>query len=123
MRLLIMGPQGVGKGTHAALLAEHFNIPTISTGDIFRYNISQNDGTGILTPVRNVDAKIYGNIFYIKEGVDFIRHRIWGDTMIEGGGIEVTDNIIIYAGNAPKEESWTYMILLIYHIYFIISNQ
>ena len=28
--------------------------------------------------------------------------------MIEGGGIEVTDNIIIYAGNAPKEESWTY---------------
>ena len=34
MRLLIMGPQGVGKGTQAALLAEHFNIPTISTGDI-----------------------------------------------------------------------------------------
>ena len=33
MRLLIMGPQGVGKGTQAALLAEHFNIPTISTGD------------------------------------------------------------------------------------------
>ena len=31
MRLLIMGPQGVGKGTQAALLAEHFNIPTIST--------------------------------------------------------------------------------------------
>ena len=34
MRLLIMGPQGVGKGTQAALLAEHFNIPTISTGGI-----------------------------------------------------------------------------------------
>ena len=48
-----------------------------SVNNIFRYNISQNDGTGILTPVRNVDAKIYGNIFYIKEGVDFIRHRIW----------------------------------------------
>ena len=79
-----------------------------SVNNIFRYNISQNDGTGILTPVRNVDAKIYGNIFYIKEGVDFIRHRIWGDTMIEGGGIEVTDNTIIYAGNTPKEESWTY---------------
>ena len=79
-----------------------------SVNNIFRYNISQNVGTGILTPVRNVDAKIYGNIFYIKEGVDFIRHRIWGDTMIEGGGIEVTDNIIIYAGNAPKEESWIY---------------
>ena len=79
-----------------------------SVNNIFRYNISQNDGTGILTPVRNVDAKIYGNIFYIKEGVDFIRHQIWGDTMIEGGGIEVTDNTIIYGGNTPKEESWTY---------------
>ena len=28
--------------------------------------------------------------------------------MIEGGGIEVTDNTIIYAGNKPKEESWNY---------------
>ncbi len=34
MRLLIIGPQGVGKGTQAALLAEHFNIPTISTGHL-----------------------------------------------------------------------------------------
>ena len=39
MRLLIMGPQGVGKGTQAALLAEHYGIPAISTGDIFRANI------------------------------------------------------------------------------------
>ena len=39
MRLLIMGPQGVGKGTQAALLAEHYNIPAVSTGDIFRYNL------------------------------------------------------------------------------------
>lgn len=39
MRLLIMGPQGVGKGTQAALLSEHYGIPAISTGDIFRYNI------------------------------------------------------------------------------------
>ena len=28
MRLLIMGPQGVGKGTQAALLSEHYGIPT-----------------------------------------------------------------------------------------------
>ena len=47
MRLLIMGPQGVGKGTQAALLAEHFNIPTISTGDIFRYNIKNKTELGL----------------------------------------------------------------------------
>ena len=38
-RLLIMGPQGSGKGTQAARLAEVLGIPAISTGDIFRANI------------------------------------------------------------------------------------
>ena len=36
MRLLIMGPPGAGKGTQAGLIADHYNIPAISTGDIFR---------------------------------------------------------------------------------------
>lgn len=38
-RLVIMGPQGAGKGTQAARLAEQLAIPAISTGDIFRANI------------------------------------------------------------------------------------
>ena len=46
MRLLIMGPQGVGKGTQAALLAEHYGIPHISTGDIFRYNLKNQTPLG-----------------------------------------------------------------------------
>lgn len=36
MRLLIMGPPGAGKGTQARLIAEHYGIPAISTGDMFR---------------------------------------------------------------------------------------
>jgi adenylate kinase len=36
MRLLIMGPPGAGKGTQAKLIGEHYGIPAISTGDIFR---------------------------------------------------------------------------------------
>jgi adenylate kinase len=36
MRLVIMGPPGAGKGTQAGLIAEHYGIPAISTGDIFR---------------------------------------------------------------------------------------
>ena len=47
MRLLIMGPQGVGKGTQAALFAEHYGIPAISTGDIFRYNIKNKTELGL----------------------------------------------------------------------------
>jgi adenylate kinase len=36
MRLLIFGKQGAGKGTQAVRLAEHYQIPHISTGDMFR---------------------------------------------------------------------------------------
>ena len=39
MRLIILGPPGAGKGTQAARIAEHFGIPAISTGDIFRAHI------------------------------------------------------------------------------------
>jgi adenylate kinase len=57
-RLLIVGPPGAGKGTQAARIAEHFGIPTISTGDIFRKNIA--DGTELGTQVKAiVDAGDY----------------------------------------------------------------
>ena len=36
MRILIMGPPGAGKGTQATRIADHYRIPAISTGDIFR---------------------------------------------------------------------------------------
>lgn len=47
MRLLIMGPQGVGKGTQAALLSTYYDIPAISTGDIFRFNIKNKTPLGL----------------------------------------------------------------------------
>ena len=40
-RLLIIGPPGSGKGTQAHHLARHFGVPAVSTGDIFRSNVSQ----------------------------------------------------------------------------------
>jgi adenylate kinase len=39
MRLVLVGPPGAGKGTQAQFLAEHYLIPHISTGDIFRANL------------------------------------------------------------------------------------
>ena len=41
-----MGPPGAGKGTQAKGVAEHFGIPAISTGDIFRSNVSQDTELG-----------------------------------------------------------------------------
>ncbi|HHU10537.1 MAG TPA: adenylate kinase [Intrasporangiaceae bacterium] len=46
MRLIILGPPGAGKGTQAARIAEHFGIPAISTGDIFRANIKNETELG-----------------------------------------------------------------------------
>jgi len=47
MRLILMGPPGAGKGTQARVVAEHFGIPAISTGDIFRANVSQGTPLGV----------------------------------------------------------------------------
>jgi adenylate kinase len=47
MRLLLMGPPGAGKGTQAKVIAEHFAIPAISTGDIFRANVAGRTELGV----------------------------------------------------------------------------
>jgi len=48
MRLLIMGPPGAGKGTQAVGLAQRIGGAHISTGDIFRANVSQGTELGVL---------------------------------------------------------------------------
>jgi adenylate kinase len=46
MRLLIMGPPGAGKGTQAAMICEEFGVPHVSTGDLFRLNLTQGTALG-----------------------------------------------------------------------------
>ncbi|MCI5642765.1 MAG: adenylate kinase [Peptoniphilus sp.] len=46
MKLVILGPPGAGKGTQAEYIVERYNIPHISTGDIFRENIKNNTELG-----------------------------------------------------------------------------
>ncbi len=57
-RLLIMGPPGAGKGTQAKFIAERLGIPAISTGDIFRANVSAQTELG-RTASRYMDAGEY----------------------------------------------------------------
>ena len=47
MRIVLVGPPGAGKGTQAAYLAKNLEIPHISTGDLFRANISQGTPLGV----------------------------------------------------------------------------
>ena len=46
-RFLLIGPPGAGKGTQAALLANAYSIPAISTGDIFRKNVKDETELGL----------------------------------------------------------------------------
>ncbi len=46
MRVVLVGPPGAGKGTQAQFIASHLAIPKVSTGDIFRYNVSAGTGLG-----------------------------------------------------------------------------
>jgi adenylate kinase len=69
---VILGPPGAGKGTQAELISESIGIPHISTGDLFRANISQG------TPI-GLEAKKYldaGNLVPSEITIDMVRARV-----------------------------------------------
>ena len=58
MRLILMGPPGAGKGTQAKVISTRLGIPAVSTGDIFRANVSEGTPLG-LEAKRFMDAGDY----------------------------------------------------------------
>jgi adenylate kinase len=69
MRIILFGPPGVGKGTQAKLLAEEFNIPHISTGDLLRAAVKNKTPLG-LKAQQYMDA---GNLVPDEIMIDLIR--------------------------------------------------
>ena len=47
MNIIMLGAQGTGKGTVAGIISEQIGLPQISTGDIFRKNISEKTPLGV----------------------------------------------------------------------------
>ena len=80
MRLIILGPPGAGKGTQAKRIAAKFDIPAISTGDIFRKNIAERTELGVL-----VDEIVQSGKYVPDEVTnDLVRNRLL-EADCEGG--------------------------------------
>lgn len=72
MRLVLVGPPGAGKGTQAQFVAGHYGVPKISTGDIFRANVSQGTELGIAAK-KYMDA---GDLVPDEVTIEMVRERI-----------------------------------------------
>ena len=57
MKIIMLGAPGAGKGTQAKKIADRYNIPHISTGDIFRANIK--NGTELGKRLRNIWIRVF----------------------------------------------------------------
>ncbi|WP_461613797.1 adenylate kinase [Clostridium sp. Marseille-QA1073] len=72
MKIILLGPPGAGKGTQAKSISNKYSIPHISTGDIFRKNISEKTPLGI-------EAKSYidkGHLVSDKLTIDIVQDRL-----------------------------------------------
>ena len=76
MKIVLLGPPGAGKGTQAKSISNRYSIPHISTGDIFRKNISEETPLGI-------EAKQYidnGQLVPDEVTINMVKDRLtWED--------------------------------------------
>lgn len=80
MRVILMGPPGAGKGTQAKVIAQRLAIPAISTGDIFRANVSAG------TPLGQQAKQYMDAGDYVPDAItnDMVRDRIAEDDARSG---------------------------------------
>lgn len=80
MKIVLLGPPGAGKGTQAKSISNRYSIPHISTGDIFRKNISENTPLGI-------EAKSYmdkGQLVPDEVTINMVKDRLVQDDCKDG---------------------------------------
>ena len=105
INLILFGPPGSGKGTQAAKLVEKYNLLHISTGDLFRYEMSNNTPLGL-------EAKSYmekGELVPDAVTIGMLRNKVEANPFVEGyifdgfprteAQAEALDNLLAEEGN------------------------
>jgi adenylate kinase len=80
LNIILMGPPGAGKGTQATRIIDEFNLPHISTGDIFRENISK--GTELGLKAKAIIER--GDLVPDELTIDLVRSRLSQDDCAKG---------------------------------------
>jgi adenylate kinase len=80
MRIVIFGPQGAGKGTQSARIADKYQIPAVSTGEIFRWAIKGRTSLG-LKVLSYVDE---GRLVPDELTIGVVRERLESDDAADG---------------------------------------
>ena len=101
MRIVLVGPPGAGKGTQAQFIASHLAIPRISTGDIFRYNVTNHTELG--RKAREYMER--GDLVPDEVTVAMVRDRLGEDDAQEGFLLDG------FPRNVPQAETLKKMLL------------
>lgn len=118
MKLILLGPPGAGKGTQAKSISNEYNIPHISTGDIFRKNISEKTALGI-------EAKGYidkGLLVPDELTVRIVEDRLRSDDCKKGYLLDGFPRTIYQAEELEKLDTLDYVLLLQVPDEFILSR-
>lgn len=112
-RLLIVGPQGSGKGTQGAIIAGEHGVPAVATGDIFRAHIKNDTELG--KKVKAITAG--GNLVPDEVTSELVRDRLsepdaQGGFLLDGYPRNTTQVAHLDAFLAGRGESLDAVILL-----------
>ena len=80
MKMILLGPPGAGKGTHGKIIAERYNIPIISTGDMIREAIKKGTEVGIVA--KDIISK--GQLLSDEIVIEMVKERVGYDDCKNG---------------------------------------
>lgn len=98
MKIVLLGPPAAGKGTQAANLSKHFNVPSISTGAIIRNEISKGSPLGVKAKSFIDDGQLVPDDLVI----DIVKSRIAADDCKNGYILDGFPRTVVQAKAADE---------------------